>query len=764
MVESMSIIYVKLRRSDENIDFGKQNCKYELLRSNYSLSGDTLRIRQTIGIHAMTRKASSAPANPRNYPYTVTWQPEGVYLIRFLDFPGLAEAHDMTEVPAIAKEVIEDLISVYVEDGIAVPAPSPVNNLPFVVSSVMDVEPPAPKKRNSRQFGDLLKADMENPCIAHVVGDGTSFRQAVVAPVVGTSFVDWVITPRKGHLLNLLVERTNGQIIALCLIDDMPGQFHLDRFMRQLETVFPHCIGAELDTHELEATISKAVGCTVTLEETSLDANGLRFYSNAIPELAAAMLADIMKKSRPDTLPGIEEAQARVTNSLRNQLDTALEQFLLGLDAKIISAITRSGSTQTTLRYNQYRCLGNAMRHRRLQAAEAFPLIGTILVDKSKQYSSVRRAVDRKLPLTPALSKALKVPQEVIRWLIGNDEVTAGVVGICWAGRLGELAQYLSHICPEHRPNTTEDWFAFREFIDVIGQLETRSEGSAFLEKATATAGLLRQIGRIGWCHAKNRLEAMGAQVSGIADMADLIDEIVQVLAEHIGEGGTLSEVLHDNLVPPLKKLYFSIGINRQLNASLRWHQLMLEPDEAANEQTSVTAMSLHSWPAPFDGVLEIDGLVAVWLTNPQQLKDEGVHMQHCVRNYTDHCLYYGSTIVSFRRHDGARVSTAELNLAGNLSDSPRFEVRQHRGYKNAEPPLDAVTALEKLLPLINGREIASRRQSMYRALKERKAFRRDRPSVATDPQRIEKLKKALKVHVGYERFYEEALRVAGGS
>jgi hypothetical protein len=619
-----------------------------------------------------------------------------------------------------------------------------------------------------------------------VVGDGASFRQAVVAPVVGTSFVDWVITPRKGHLLNLLVERTNGQIIALCLIDDMPEQLHLDRFMRQLETASPHYIGVDLDAlklkatiselmwsippclypdpHKLEATISKAVGCTVTLEEPSLDANGLRFYSNAIPELAAAMLAGFMKKNKLDTLWDIEEAKACVTRNLSNQLDTALKQFLRGLDARIISAITRSGSTRTILRYNQYRCLGNAMRHRCLQAAEAFPLIGTILVDGSEQYSSIRRAVELKLPLIPALSKALKVPQEVIRWLMGNDMVGDGLVGFRWVGRLEELARRLSQLCPEHRPDTSNDWIAFGEFVDVTGQLETRSGGSVFLKKETATAGLARQIGKIGWCHAKNRLESMGAQVSGIADMADLINEIVQVLAEHIGEGGTLSEVLHDNLVLAIKKLYFSVGINRQLKASLRWHQLMLEPDEVANEQTNAAHISLHSWPAPFDGVLEIDGLVAVCLTNPQQLKDEGVHMQHCVRNYTDHCLYYGSTIVSFRRHDGARVSTAELYIVGNPPDSPRFEVRQHRGYKNAEPPLDAVTALEKLLPLINGREIALRRQFMHRALKERKAFRRDRPSVATDPQRIEKLKKALKVHVGYERFYEEALRVAGMS
>ncbi len=624
----------------------------------------------------------------------------------------------------------------------------------IVVSAVTDVDPSATIR--SRHFETRLSAAMAHPCIVHMVGDGASFRQAVVAPVVGMNVADQVITPRAGNLLNLLVERMNGQIMVLCLIDELPEQFHLDQFMHQLETACPHRSSTALDIHELEIAISEAVGCAVTLEETSLDVQIPGFYSNAIPGLAASLLADVMKKSRLH--PDITQAQIRIADRLKSQLSTAVQQFMPCLDNRIVSAISRAGFALTTLRYNQYRSLPNALRHRRLQAAEAFPLIGELLIDKSKQYSSVRRAVDRKLPLTPALSRVLKAPQEVIRWLMGKD---INCIGIGWQGRLAELALSLSYVCPEHRPSTPEDWTAFSDFVDAIGQLDTRSEGSVFLERVRAAAGLTSQIGKIGWRHAITRFAAMGAVVSDLADMSDLIDEIVQVLAEHIGEGETLSEVLHDDLVPPVKKLYFSVGLNRQLLASLRWHRLMLEPDETTNEP--VAAMSLHSWQAPFEGALKIDELVAVWLTNPQQLKDEGTQMQHCVRNYTDHCLYYGSTIVSFRRQDGVRVSTAELNLAGNLSDTLRFEVRQHRGYKNAEPPQDAVTALEKLLPLINGREIASRRQAMYRALQERKVFRRDRPSVATDPARIAKLKQALKAHVGYERFYEVAFQVAGG-
>jgi hypothetical protein len=436
-----------------------------------------------------------------------------------------------------------------------------------------------------------------------------------------------------------------------------------------------------------------------------------------------------------------------------------VERFAQNLDSRIVLAIVRSGNVLTTTHYNQYRSLGNAMRHRRLQAAEAFPLIGTALLSQEKQYAHLRSAVDRKLPLTAAISKTLNVPQEVVRGLMGLD---VACVGAIWTGRLGELAEYLLCVCPEHRPATPEDWTAFGDFTAAIKELETRSKGSQYLETVSAKTQLMHEIGKIGWHAARCRFVNMGAAISDIADISDLINEIVEVLAEHLGEGGVLSEVLIEDLVPPMKQLYFSMGITRQIQASRRWHQLMLEPVAPMEEHVDISSLPPRSWPAPFDGVLNIEGLSAICLTNTQQLKDEGMHMQHCVRNYTDHCLYYGSTIVSFRRNDGVRVSTAELNLVGDQSESLRFDIRQHRGLKNAEPPAEAGMALRNLMAMLNGAGASSRRQILHSALQKRKALRRDRPSQLTDPLRVEILKKALKLHVGYERFFEEALRVAG--
>jgi len=618
----------------------------------------------------------------------------------------------------------------------------------------------APTAGHSARFSDRLAAALEHPLIVHVAGDGVSFRQAVAAPVAAKQCEGQTITARHGNLPNVLIERCNGQILCVRLLDDTPQRIHLDQMMQLMATALPECIENAADYHQAETLIEKISGCQVTIEDCVLDTCARGFFASAIAELTSSLFAGAAAGSIPDSILEEPPTYSRAAEILRAQLGNALETFVRRLDARIVSALARSGSPVTVARYNRYRHLGNAARHRRLQAAEAFPLIGAILIDKDRQHAHLRRAIDRRLPLTPAIGKILQVPPEVIRWLMGKDIER---VGTSWTERAGELAQLLSHICPEHRPATPEDWSAFGDFAAAVMEMDARNQGSPFLERVTATDAILRQIGGMGWHRAKVRFETMGIAITDVADMTDMIDEIVQVLAEHIGEGGVLGELLHDELVPHVKKLYFSVGIMRQLKASLRWHRLMLDPGEPVDAQVCAASPSMHSWPAPFDGVLDIDGLAAVSLTNPQQLKDEGMHMQHCVRNYAAHCLYYGSTIVSLRRHDGLRLSTAELNLAGGSSGALRFEVRQHRGPKNATPHADAVAAFVKLLTLLNGPGAASRRQLMHSALKQRQAVHRDRTSIASDPRRMEKLKRALVLHVGYEHFYEEGLRVARG-
>lgn len=611
-----------------------------------------------------------------------------------------------------------------------------------------------------RNFEFLLSSFLDVPNIVYMPGDEKNFRQAVAAPIVGSVTATHVIQPRVGNLLNLLIERENGQLLVLCILGNVEHQIILNQFMQKINTALPKSGAGMLDTLALEESLSKAVGCTITLEEVSLENQISGFYSNATEGLAQSILKQATTQARLVlSVADRDSALGRVIDCLKKQLDRALNRFSSRLDERIRSVIHRSGAELTTSLYNQYCGLGKAIRDRRLQAAEAFPLIGAMQMEYDRKYAYLRRAVDRKMPLTPALSKGLGVPLELVRWLMGKD---IDCVGHSWAGRLNELAKCLSLVCPEHRPVTRQDWTAFADFASAVDQLDKRSTQGPFVEKVDITAGLMRQIGKIGWTQARMRLEALGAIVSDLTDISDFLEEIIHLLAEQIGESGPLADILHDELAPPLKRLYFSVGLKRQIMASLRWHQLMLEPEVGLGVESRIAPITLDAWRAPFDGFMEVDGVVAVCLTNPQQLIDESKQMQHCVRNYADYCLYYGSTIVSLRAPDGTRLSTVELNLTGNPSGHLRFVVRQHRGFKNAQAPQEAINVLPILLSLLNATDAAAKRQQLFREQNERKAFRRDRTSLAFEPRRIELIKQSLQLHVGYENFYDEAMKVAG--
>ena len=622
---------------------------------------------------------------------------------------------------------------------------------------------PLPQLRASpHDFDVLLARALENKFATHVAGDGTLYRQALAIPVLRRRCSNQVVSIRPGNLLNLLVERSNGQLISLCLLDTKTRQLRIDTFVEKLEEVLPACIETGVDIHALEDEVAQRTGYQISIERGSVLLGSSCFYSQALPELATSVLNVISSMCKSHIEPKIEQSRSRLLKGLSLQLESALETFWLNLDSRIISAICRSGNTVSSTSYNRYRQLGNAARHRRLQAAEAFPLVGGLLIDTNRQFAHIRRSVDQKLPLIPAVAKTLKVSQEVARWMKDIEDIE--YVGRTWLGKIDSLAKYLSYVCPEHRPKSIDDWFSFHDFVSTINELETRTEGSPFTKRVCVLPGLLAQAGKSGWHQASIRLVSLGADVTDLADMADLIDEIVQVLAEEIGEGGTLSEVLVDDLLPVVKELYCSIGMTRQLQASLQWHQMMLEPDGPVEGNPSSTSVpSLWSWPPPFEGLLEIEGHTAVCLTNPTQLKEEGKHMQHCVRNYTDHCLYYGSNIISIRSEDGQRLSTLELHLIGNKSEAPTFVVRQHRGPNNSEPPQKSINVVKILLPILNGSGVLAKRQDLNRALQERRAIRRDRPAVSVDALRIKRLRRALKVHVGYERFYDEALQFLGG-
>jgi hypothetical protein len=574
---------------------------------------------------------------------------------------------------------------------------------------------------------------------------GQTFRQAIVAPMTSRVAVDGILAPRAASLVNLMVERSNGEILVMCLLDVVPTTLDLNLLMAEVELALKQPLQATGDSHGVEQLFDTALGLRVSFDNVSLEHSAAGFYANAIGGLASDMAA------------ANGDNACTLAVALKLELGMALAQFTSRIDARIISAITRCGDDLTTDRYNRYCRLGGTVRHRRLQAAEAFPMIGSILIEESRTNAHLRRTVDRQQPLIPALMKAFDSSQEVVRWMMHKD---IHCVGSSWCGHIATLVEYLGYLCPEHRPKTKADWDAFDELVTSVGRLTTRISREPKLRAKDITASLVQQIGKLGWSQTKARLGTIGALVDDLQDLSDLIEEVIQVLAEHIGEGSNRTDLLHETLAAPVAKLFCSVGLIRQLQTSLRWHHLMRHPGHISIKSNGLEQLGLNDWQPAYEGMLEIEGVEAVCLTNPEQLRAEGIQMQHCVLNYADYCLYYGSTIISLRQN-GQRLSTVELNLSGSPSKALTFEVRQHRGFKNAAAPFESVQALPKLMTTINGRAHAARRQQLYHAMKLRQSLRRERTTPALDRQRVATLKSALSLHVGYERFYEEGLKVA---
>lgn len=608
---------------------------------------------------------------------------------------------------------------------------------------------------NSYAAGDV---PADRPLFLHIRGNGNGFRQALVSPAYGVEQTSDEIAPWGTHIVHLLIERTNGQLLGLRLLDLRGQALNLNAFMELLKKVLPRNLDDKTDRRALETRIASSLGHEVSLFETTLTADAQSVFGASVASLVSSILrVPSIKRGLAATSDGTKK-KTRAANYLMEQLRASMALFVDSLDQRIVAAVVRSGAPLSMSQYNGYRRLSDAKRHHRLQAAEAFPLGGALLAETRKNIG-LRQAVDRQLPLVPALARVLKTSHEVVHWLMGKD---IDFVGGQWAGRIQDLAGHLALLCPEHRPQTRLDWDAFNELVELALRVGEQNAGGDQLRLAPPGVKWVQELGRQGWHKASVRLHALGATPTDLLDIRDLVTEIVEILALELTEsGGLMEEVFLCTSEPCIASLFYSIGIFRQLKASLKWHRAFMEPDAAVPDGQAIQA-TLDAWPPAFDGVLRIQDLSAVCLTNPHQLTAEGVQMKHCVGSYTDRCLFMGASIISFRDAAGRPLATAELRLEHDAGQFPFFRKAQIKGVRNAVPGKDAEAALDALVVCLNDASYESRRRLLGDAQKERRALRKSRPSALADPLRVQKLKQALQLHVGYERFHKQARQSCG--
>jgi hypothetical protein len=500
----------------------------------------------------------------------------------------------------------------------------------------------------------------------------------------------------------------------------------------------------------------------VVFENFALDPNDSHFLSDLFSE-AINRIAESLFRGKSYITTAIREPIVAGLHDIQiNYFRDAFSTFVCNLDGDAIAAIRASGLRLSVARYNAYR-RGDRGAHYRIQAAKTIPLLSYLIDEESDSANQhLLRLVDSGQPLWPALSDALGVPMETVRWLRGK---TFDEVGNAWFGRIPELLRSLSHVSPDKRPIRPDEWNAFTDFALALALPEEYS----WLYDDAQRARWRNDISRIGWITAREKFEAIGAAPTDLIDINDLIAEIVTVIK---GEIVRDTPAHHRSIDPQWKELkkeiesqFLESSTLKQLRASLRWHALQLMPADGYVEPLEDTSqpdpkLRPDRWPAPVAEPIALDGVFAHFLTTQGQLENEGLRMRHCVGNYnyTHKCLYNGASIVSLRDGDGQSLSTAELRL-GTCGTKLYLSIVQHRARNNTAPAQLAVNALTQLLAKLNVDSMQPRFLEMQIKHKERQSMEDIRSQWQVDApvtaHRLKCLALALKEHIGWDRFLE---------
>ncbi len=251
-----------------------------------------------------------------------------------------------------------------------------------------------------------------------------------------------------------------------------------------------------------------------------------------------------------------------------------------------------------------------------------------------------------------------------------------------------------------------DDWAGLVDALPVVhAALRLSGPGSlaAFLGAGRDWPAWLAKLGKAGG--GPHPLNAV----------TDLDDAAIALAAQVVRPALALAG-LDDGDVPLHRKvawaaLYRGRGLRRCLEVSARWHvartaiEARLCALPRAGEpppRTGGRARALGDWPAGLPDARVGDLDVKVLVTGAA-LTDEGrpgpgldgvEGLSHCVGGFAGECLDGTSRIVSIRRRGGngsyTRLSTADLRLGDGF-----VRIVQHRGRGNANPPGEAVRALD---------------------------------------------------------------------
>lgn len=463
---------------------------------------------------------------------------------------------------------------------------------------------------------------------------------------------------------------------------------HSDRRLLALAPVKPEhgeWPGEDASAHEVAAYLATLVASDAS---GILDASAHPFSATSGTFSEELML--LLLQSAP---PGVDarKTYAQLVRRERDMLRSACRQIIDLLVPETMRDMRRHRLPRRIEVYNWLIAAGEPVTFkRRLQAAEAYPLFAPDMASRIE----LGQIVDAGKQLVPALAEHHCIPVSIVRRLQRPlchplYEHSTFELKLVFAG--------LAALAPERVPATTRDWKAFLALNEELKSLRYSAglgSRNIMLAGLHASRRYLRRVSRRGWDQALRKHKAMLRGTTSLLHLKDVFENMARLAT---GDAFFMTEDCTEAERQTLESVFLdliALGVNKLAEISETWHAALREPAALRLPGDPAT-----HWPAlirPFTASKR----TVVALTDSEQLKTEGLIMEHCAGGYATHCYLQPVHILSIRDQHGKPRSTIEIRIeTGPAGPVPR--IAQHRARRNRYPgPLCRLAAkalLEKL-------------------------------------------------------------------
>ena len=453
--------------------------------------------------------------------------------------------------------------------------------------------------------------------------------------------------------------------------------------------------------------------------------------------------------ARPDAGRLAAEVGA-LEQTLAALLRTAIDRFIAGLEAEVISVEPRS--LADTRLYNFL--VPAPSRRNRLQLAATFPLLvrAAAADDDTGLGADIRRVVDAGVPLLKALSRRWGVAPAVLRCLRRRQPV---LVGERWESNVGALFALLDAVPAEFRPG--EDAAQWRDFNDLIALAEA-TFGPRPWDSALALAWL-RHSARRGNSNASLARAAADLRPAVTAEIDALRRALIETLAAESltpADDAVSADALAVRARVTADRYVSGRAPGRLTELATRYRRLLAQAREDVRGESGGPAGS-GFWPLLPEEYRSRDGSRrVVSLTSRQALNRHGRALGNCLGN--SHLSYYttasqrGEAFVVGVLHaeSGQPLSTAELRVAAvDLGLRLTVKVVQHTAARNLQPSARCRTALAEALVWLSTEACQRHLRTGARAIAERRWHEQRRRG---DAERLP-IARALRRTIGEQRY-----------